>query len=112
MKRRTFIFLTVAGTASLAMPSVGCRHETDTLSHPEFLSRVCDAATIARIGQAYRTQAPDEAQKDKLIGLLRTGVDPQQIRAEYAAGNTVILKGWVLSLTEARQCALYSLRLQ
>ena len=112
MKRRTFIFLTIAGTASVAMPSIGCRNEANTLSQPEFLSKVCDAATIARIGQAYRTQAPDEAQKDKLIGLLRTGVDPQHIRGEYAAGNTVILKGWVLSLTEARQCALYSLRLQ
>jgi hypothetical protein len=109
MKRRTFIFLTAAGTASLFTGS--CQHEADTLAQPEFLSQVCDAATMARIGQAYRAQTPDEAQKEKLIGLLRTGVDPGHIRAEYAAGNTVILKGWVLSLTEARQCALYSLRL-
>jgi hypothetical protein len=112
MKRSTFIFLTLAGTASLAMPFIGCHHESDALSHPDFLSHVCDAATIAKIGEAYRTQAPDEAQKDTLIGLLKAGVDPRHIQAEYAAGNTVILKGWVLSRTEARQCALYSLRLQ
>ena len=107
MKRRTFIFLTLAGTASLF--TAGCQHETDTLSHPDFLSRVCDAATIAKIGQAYRTQTPGEAQKDKLIALLGTSIDPQHIRDEYAKGNTVIVKGWVLSLTEARQCALFSL---
>jgi hypothetical protein len=112
MKRSAFIFLTLAGTASLAIPSIGCRHEPDPLAHPDFLSHVCDAATIARIGEAYRNQVPDEAQKDKLIGLLKAGIDPRHIQAEYAAGNTVILKGWVLSLTEARQCALYSLRLQ
>jgi hypothetical protein len=109
MNRSTFIFLTLAGTASVVLPSSGCRHEPDPLAHPDFLSHVCDAATIARIGEAYRKQAPEEAQKDKLIGLLQAGVDPRRIRAEYAAGNTVILKGWVLSLTEARQCALYSL---
>jgi hypothetical protein len=112
MKRSTFIFLTLAGTASLAVPSIGCQHEPSPLSHPDFLSHVCDAATIAKLGEAYRTQTPDEAQKHTLIGLLQTGIAPQHIQAEYAAGNTVILKGWVISRTEARQCALYSLSLQ
>ncbi len=112
MKRSTFILLTLSGTAALAIPSIGCQHEPDPLAHPDFLSQVCDSATITRIGAAYRNQAPDEAQKEKLIGLLKAGVDPRHIQAEYAAGNTVILKGWVLSLTEARQCALYSLRSQ
>ena len=110
MKRRTFIFLTAAGTASLFTGS--CVDKADTLGHPAFLFQVSDAATVAKIGHAYRTQKPDEAQKDTLIGLLKTGTDPQHIEAEYAAGNTVIVKGWVLSLTEARQCALYSLRPQ
>jgi hypothetical protein len=32
-----------------------------------------------------------------------------QIQADFAADRTVMLDGWVLSVTEARQCALFSL---
>jgi hypothetical protein len=32
------------------------------------------------------------------------------IRDDFAAGRTVLVDGWVLSVTEARQAALYSLR--
>ena len=32
-----------------------------------------------------------------------------QVRADYAAGRTVILSGWVLSVSEARLCALAAL---
>jgi hypothetical protein len=31
------------------------------------------------------------------------------IQRDFAEGRTVLLDGWVLSVTEARQCALYSL---
>jgi hypothetical protein len=31
------------------------------------------------------------------------------VRDDYTAGRVLTLRGWVLSLTEARQCALYSL---
>jgi hypothetical protein len=30
-------------------------------------------------------------------------------KEDFAKSNTVIVKGWVLSRTEARQCALYTL---
>ena len=33
----------------------------------------------------------------------------EQIRDDFAAGRTVVVNGWVLAETEARQCALYSL---
>jgi hypothetical protein len=32
----------------------------------------------------------------------------KQVRADFAEGHTVIVDGWLLSTTEARQCALYS----
>ena len=32
-----------------------------------------------------------------------------RVRADFAAGRTVLVNGWVLSVTEARQCALFSL---
>ncbi len=32
-----------------------------------------------------------------------------EIKQDFETGKIVIVKGWVLSITEARQCALYSL---
>ena len=32
-----------------------------------------------------------------------------QVRADYAGGRTVMLSGWVLSVSEARLCALAAL---
>jgi hypothetical protein len=31
------------------------------------------------------------------------------IHDDFEKGRTVVLNGWILSLTEARQCALFSL---
>jgi hypothetical protein len=31
------------------------------------------------------------------------------VRRDFTEGHTVEVQGWVLSITEARQCALYSL---
>jgi hypothetical protein len=31
------------------------------------------------------------------------------VRGDFAHGRTVIVDGWILSVTEARQCALFSL---
>jgi len=31
-----------------------------------------------------------------------------RIRDDFGAGRTVVVDGWLLSVTEARQCALYS----
>ena len=33
----------------------------------------------------------------------------QKVRADFENGETLVIQGWVLSQTEARQCALYSL---
>lgn len=114
MKRRNFILLTMAG----AWLAPSCNpHEASTLSRPLFLSTICDPSTIRHIGKSYRTTVPAEAKEDKLTNLIteNNGNDqPQQIdqkiRQDYAAGNTLTIDGWVISVTEARQCALYSLQ--
>lgn len=93
--------------------TTGCGRRIDprakTLETPDFLSHICDAATLRQLGAAYRARIPAEASPEKLIELLKSGVSPQAIKADYANGDIITLKGWVLSRTEARQCALYSL---
>ncbi len=33
----------------------------------------------------------------------------EKVQADFDNGETVVVRGWVLSRTEARQCALFSL---
>lgn len=93
--------------------TTGCGRRTDpraaALETPDFLSHICDAPTIRQLGEAYRAQTPAEASQKTLIQLLQTGVTAQNIKSDYGKGDIVTLKGWVLSRTEARQCALFSL---
>jgi hypothetical protein len=99
------------------------------MAEPAFLSNVCDDNTIKSIGTTYRARNTEEAKIDKLMPLLlgACGEKPDQshtetdynrliqkldavVRDDFAAGRVVTINGWVISLTEARQCALYSLR--
>lgn len=64
-------------------------HSTTDSAHPAVLN-----------GQ----KQPDNTQLAQLL--------EENIRNDYSSGNIVTLKGWVLSLTEARQCALYSFEMQ
>lgn len=113
MKRRDFILVTIS--ASLAF-NQGClrRNRSDGqvagVSPPMFLTIICDDKELLAIGEAYLNQHPEEASKDNLASLLPTAsLLSTRIQTDFQTGNTVVVKGWVLSLTEARQCALYSL---
>jgi hypothetical protein len=120
MKRRNFIYLTISSVGAIMVPS--CKNRTVTaFSRPLFLSTVCDSQTLKHIGTSYRTKTPAEAEEGRLIELLSTGLpqgadQDRQLdslaKRDYAAGRTVIIDGWVLSLTEARQCAVFSLQKQ
>jgi len=115
MERRRFIYYLAAATAATtatATAFTACRHRYGALDQPDFLSHLCDAGTLRNIGTAYRKQTPSEAREKKLIGLLGKGPSPETIKNDFTTGNIVIVNGWVLSLTEARQCALYSLTRQ
>jgi hypothetical protein len=63
------------------------------------------------LGQAYLQHHPDEESKSRLAR--QVPADPvlraRQVRADFAAGQVVILGGWVLSRTECRFCALHAL---
>ncbi|HVU96045.1 MAG TPA: hypothetical protein VHE34_12510 [Puia sp.] len=118
MRRRNFILLTIGGVGASIAPA--CKpHTNPALSRPLFLSTICDPATLRHIGNNYRKTTPAETKEDRLVSLLTTdlpqGSDPTnqldaKARQDYAAGKTVTIDGWVLSITEARQCALYSLQ--
>jgi hypothetical protein len=90
------------------------------------LLRIGAHRLIREIGDAYRDLNSRENDADRLASLIRadlpegvaTNQSPgsklyaaldRQIRSDFKHGRTVELRGWILSVTEARQCALYSI---
>jgi hypothetical protein len=85
-----------------------------------------DAAAAAVVGRAYLERAPEEAEVQVLVdriandaraalrarasdrdGLLRALAERHA--ADFDAGRLVTVRGWLVSLTEARLCALAAL---
>jgi hypothetical protein len=126
MKRRKFIQISAYSTAAITVPLLnGCTEKpiNAALVQPQFLSHIFDAKTMLETGQIYLKERPDENNKTKLADILtsNSSVRPtsgassvrsyfdKKIHDDFASGKTVIVNGWILSLTEARQCALFSL---
>jgi hypothetical protein len=129
MKRRTFVWFSALATASLYIPATGCKSGARRLNKsaalPQFLAHICDEKTILEIGNAYKKNWPGESNAAHLTQLILTDStgsaiaetgDPNNVQAllqqkiahDFETDETIIIKGWVLSKTEARQCALYT----
>ena len=123
MERRTFVKLSAYTALALSVPLLnGCKPNAteQALSEPHFFSHITDLKTIRDTGEAYRKMKKDEDDKDKLVQIL-SGGDPspdirsietslnKQVDDDFKTGKVLVVNGWVLSITEARQCALLSI---
>jgi hypothetical protein len=120
MKRKDFILITAAGLTAISIPIVYAyltKSEYDSLlAQPKSLSVIWDNQTINDIGNKYRSQVPGENRERLLVKQLLSGTDShnlalsleEKIIRDFETGNTIIVDGWILSITEARQCALSS----
>jgi hypothetical protein len=110
MNRRKFVLLGIAGAAVTSVPFAGCTR-TDAAATPQFLRSLLTDAQLREIGEAYRKRFPSES----TAKILRSLVEPslpsinEVIAAEFRQGRIVVINGWILSETEGRQAALYSL---
>ena len=102
MNRRRFLQLSVLNAATV-LPNGGrtaCAYAPDELLH------LLGPESVRELGRRYREIMP----VTELFA-----VPPWQssaatgVRDDFARGRTVVIQGWVLSVTEARQCALFSL---
>jgi len=129
MKRRNFLITTTAALAVAAVPTVWYLNNRKKVYHPlvmpEELGNFCEEKVIREIGEQYRKETPAETNKARLEQLLLTDASGKQIASsdkeavarliekktldDFNASRILILKGWVISVTEARQCALFSL---
>jgi hypothetical protein len=130
MLRRSFCEITSMAVASTFLPFMGCSEPDSslnrTLSLPSTMATINESTTITEVGKAYMEQVPSENSPEKLIDqlLINSKGDSipkttdsktlqkmmsQKVKSDFDNGDTVVVRGWVLSRTEARQCALYSL---
>ena len=126
MKRKEFLQRSAFAAAAITLPLLhSCKSPVsdDEMVDPQFLSRLFDEQTIRKTGAAYLQKMPGEKDHNKLVGLLAGNSSiagssdeneihqylEEKIKRDFDEGKTVMLNGWLLSVTEARQCALYSL---
>jgi hypothetical protein len=129
MKRRDFIILSFYSGVLISLPFSGCGTASAVANRawipPGLLSNICDAKTLKEIGTNYRQKFSDENNEERLANLLLTDNDSKvvpgnsddavihsllekKIKKDFETGDTVVIKGWILSKTEAQQCALFS----
>lgn len=122
MKRREFIFGVVGVTVvSISGTYFYLNRDIDynpLIAEPQSLSLIWDTETIIAIGNQYRIQYVVENNEQALAKrLVRNFSDSgeeliksmnQKIKEDFEEENTVLIDGWILSKTEARQCALLS----
>ena len=127
MDRRQFIQFAAAGAAGIGLTGVvwlpSAEPPLSVLVRPALLRLLNSPDEITAIGNAFRAARPTERTADAIASAilsdmqlspefpeaaLRDGLS-RQIRQDFAEHRTVRLRGWILSVTEARQCALYSI---
>jgi len=121
--RRRFLEVGAIGVAGVVAaactPGELGSNEVD-VAVPQLLA-VLGPDVVSDIGRRYRRAYPDESSAPRLraaigashrstgmIGWTQQSLD-EQLLADFAGGRTVVVNGWVLAVTEARQCALYSI---
>lgn len=130
MKRRTFIYTAIGLTAVLGLGDFFLlNHESkwkkQPFLYPLILSNILDENWLRVIGNSYRVMRPDENSKARLLNAITNEMHAMQnktydsanqlkeiekiVEMDFRSERLIVIKGWVLSETEARQCALLSL---
>jgi hypothetical protein len=127
MKRREFILVGALGIAAISIPTakwLGLYAGWDNrLAQPTLLSHLFSRQALRALGKTYLELKPEESNCDKLAqellgeasaSIFYSTADVQaqieeKIRRDFNNGTTIVLNGWILSVTEARQCAYFSM---
>jgi hypothetical protein len=123
LTRRTFLgaVLTAAASTVLGWRWWRSRHHAG-LSAEVLQALLPHRESAALLGRHYLAATPHEADAQRLRALLAGSLEAvaakpetlhrrvhEQIRDDFTAARVVAVDGWLLSLTEARLCALVSL---
>jgi hypothetical protein len=80
---------------------------------PQVLQLICNKRTLRKIGREYLRQAPHENSVELLEQMILCNQveTPEEtlapnVKKDFDASRVVVINGWILAITEARQCAL------
>ena len=115
LDRRRFLQLSAIGIAA-GLTDLGCAERNDRRLDQPGLIDVLGPQRVHELGTHYRAQTPAERDAETLrakiseasSGLFHKSVD-DAIEDDFENGRTVVVDGWVLAVTEARQAALFAL---
>ncbi|MBT8182391.1 MAG: hypothetical protein KJO53_12470 [Eudoraea sp.] len=117
MKRRKFLLVSIF---ALFLSLISLWYfkfksaKTKALSYPTDLSEICDHETLIQIGNTYMTLINENDKrnlKELLVqdaGMMGNDLEitlKSKVAEDFNSGNTILVDGWLLSITEARQCA-------
>lgn len=113
--RRRFLQLSALGIAASLADSACSPRSSRPLDQPALIS-ILGPDRVRELGTHYRAQTPSENNPQVLrselskrrAGLFGKNID-DSIEDDFANARTVTVDGWILSVTEARQAALFSL---
>jgi len=117
LDRRHFLQLSALGVAAIVFPA--CETDRATLERPRLLDML-GPDRVRVIGKQYLSSTPTKTTADALRSAIsksrhesRIPLMPRsledQVREDFIKGHTILVDGWVLSVTEARQSALFAL---
>jgi hypothetical protein len=117
LDRRRFLQIAALGGIATVIDCSSDRESADLT--PRQLLAMLGPDTVRAIGTHYRAATPSENTATALRSAIANGSQrftfikakslDDRIRDDFAADRTTTVDGWILSITEARQCALYSL---
>jgi hypothetical protein len=103
MKRRTFIASAILGGALI---KIGCGTSGRPLTAPALLQLAGKDEWTLIMDDIHQNLGSDEKISSEWDELPLS--PEEQIRKDYEEGNIVVAGGWILSRTEAMQCALFN----
>lgn len=125
MKRRTFIISSAALIISAPFASYlwFSEDKLSMLKKPETLLSICNDEELFKIGRRYISLHPLENSKDILMDKLLASTNNikksnlestlnfmlKRIENDFKNKEYINIEGWVISITEARQCALLAI---
>ncbi|HJQ55057.1 MAG TPA: hypothetical protein VJ825_14550 [Gemmatimonadaceae bacterium] len=119
LDRRSFLRVSALGVAAAIVYPACEGSDRGTVDKPRLLDML-GADRVRAIGNRYVASTPNENTADALrsavsksrsqsrVPLMPRSID-DQVREDFINGHTVLVDGWVLSVTEARQAALFAL---
>ena len=114
IKRRVFLKVSVAGSALAFSGASLLAARSLSVKPPEGLQELFgDESRIRMLGETYLSDNAKEREiavlQNLTVSVNNPALTSAAIRRDFELANVVTVDGWVLSRTEARHCALFSI---